>query len=107
MTMTPTVAGMRIADDLHLFEVSLAETLAFAGKLGATMTTARAELQVAPAVGQKAMLSFARIQAALLTVNGNTARMHESLRKVAAEVGIGPEETWVTGILRQVRSRAA
>lgn len=107
MTMTPVVAGMRIADDLHLFEASLAETLALAGKLCATMTGARTELQVAPSVGQKTMLRFARIQTALLTVNGDTARMHESLRSVAAEVGIGPEETFTTGILQRLGSRAA
>ena len=107
MTMTPVIAGMRIADDLHLFEASLAETLALAGKLGATMTGARNELQVAPAIGQRTMLRFAQIQTALLTVNGDTARMHQSLRSDAAEVGIGPEETYKTGILQRLGARAA
>ena len=107
MTMTPVIAGMRIADDLHLFEASLAETLALAGKLGATMTGARTELQVAPAIGHRTMLRFARIQTALLTINGDTARMHENLRTDAAEVGIGYGDTFTTAILRRLKARAA
>ena len=100
MTMTPAVAELRIANDLHQFEALLAETIALASKLSATMTGARAELQVAPALGHKTLLYFARVQTALLTANGNIARVHESLRGDAAEVGILYEDTPKTGILQ-------
>ena len=107
MTMTPAVAGLRIASDLHRFEALLAETIALAGKLSATMTGARAELEVAPSLGHKTMLYFARVQTALLTANGDTARVHESLRSDAAEVGIGYEETARAAILGRRHARAA
>lgn len=107
MTMTPAVAGLRIANDLHQFEALLAETIALAGKLSATMAGARAELQVAPALGHKTLLYFARVQTALLTANGDTARVHGSLRNDAAEVGILYEDTPKTGILPAGTSLAA
>lgn len=93
MTMTPAVAGMQITRDLHAFEAMLAQTLAAGAKLTATMANARAECEASPALGHKALLLAARIQSTLLTVNGDTARVHESLRGVAREVGIVIEDT--------------
>lgn len=107
MTMTPAVAALRIANDLHQFEALLAETLALAGKLSATMTGARAELKVAPTVGHKTLLYIARAQSALLNANADTARLHASLRHDAAEVGIVYEETTKTGILQSGNTVAA
>lgn len=104
MTMTPVVAGMHIAGDLHEFEALLAQTIAQASKLTATMTRARAEFQTAPSLGHKTLLYVARVQSALLNANGDTARVHESLRGVAREMGIVYENTPASGILG---SRAA
>lgn len=99
MTMTSAVAGMHIADELHEFEALLAQTIAQASKLTATMTRTRAELQTAPSLGHKTLLYIARVQGALLNANGDTARVHESLRDVAREVGIVYEPTPPAGIL--------
>ena len=93
MTMTSTVASQRISRDLHAFEAMLAQTLAAGAKLTATMTSARAECQASPVLGHKSLLYVARVQSALLNANGDTARVHESLRGVAREMGIVIEDT--------------
>ena len=107
MTMTPSVAGMKIARDLHEFEAMLALTLAAGAKLTATMTSARAECQASPALGHKSLLYAARIQNTLLTVNADTARVHESLRSVAREMGIVYEDTPPTRGILATRSTLA
>ena len=107
MTMTPTVAGLQITRDLHAFEARLAETLAAGARLTATMTNARAECQASPILGHKALLLTARIQTALLTANGDTARVHESLRGVAREMGIVIEDTPTSGVLAVPNQPAA
>ena len=100
MAMTPAVPSELITRDLHAFKAMLAQTLAAGAQLNATMAAARAEFDAVPALGHKAMLLAARIQNALLTANGDTARVHQSLREVAREVGIMPEDTGKqTGIL--------
>ena len=108
MTMTPAVAGHRITRDLHAFEAMLAQTLAAGAKLTATMTNARAECQASPVLGHKSLLYAARIQSALLNANGDTARVHESLRGVAREMGIVIEDTPpLKGVLVAPRTLAA
>lgn len=107
MTMTPTVASLQITRDLHAFEAMLAQTLAAGAKLTATMTSARAECQASPVLGHKSLLYVARVQSALLNANGDTARVHESLRGVAREMGICIEDTPpASGVLAAPRKLA-
>lgn len=91
MTMTVSVAQMRIARDLHSAEAALDDALLRQARLLETMITARRETGSEPFIGQEALLRLAKSQQAILDAGNEMARVHGRLRHIQSEVGGGDD----------------
>lgn len=91
MSMTKSVAQMRITSDLREAEKALDEALLRQSTLLSTMISARRETGVGPALGHDALLRLVKSQQTILTAGGDLARVHGSLLKIQQDV-LGYEE---------------
>lgn len=85
MTMTVSVASMRISREIRDAEAALDEALIRHANLFSSMVTARRETEVGPFTGHEALLRLARSQQSLLDAGGDLARVHGQLLEVQKE----------------------
>jgi hypothetical protein len=88
MTMSKTVAQMRIARELADAEASINEALLKQSQLFSTMIAARQETGVGAALGQDALLRLTRSQQTLLNAGGELARVHGRLLAIGRDLDV-------------------
>lgn len=88
MTMSKTVAQMRIARELQDAELSINEALLKQAQLFSTMVAARQETGVSPALGQDALLRLTKYQQSLLSAGGELARVHGRLLEIGKDLDV-------------------
>lgn len=88
MTMTKTVAQLRIARELADAEAALNEALLRQSNLFSTMLIARRDTGVGAGLGQDALLRLAKSQQTLLSAGGDLARVHGRLREIGEDLNV-------------------
>lgn len=112
MTMTKSVAQMRIARELADAEASLNDALLKQSQLFSTMLIARQETGVGAALGQDALLRLTRSQQTLLNAGGELARVHGRLLAIGRDLDVVrmdddcPGNSTQTGFLPETREYA-
>lgn len=91
MGMSPSVAQMRIVRDLREAEEALDNALLRQSALLTTMIEARRDTEVAPFVGQGALMRLTKSHQGLVTAGTDLARVHSNLLQVQGDV-LGYEE---------------
>lgn len=104
MTMTKSVASVRIAREMLDAEQALNDALLKQSSLFTSMLTARRDTTVDSFIGQDALLRLSRSQQSMLSAGGDLARVHSRLLEINREFGAGLHEcpdNWrePTGIL--------
>ena len=85
MTMTFSVANMRVARDVREAERALDEALLRHSELFASMVAARREAGLDPFTGHEALLRLTKSQQSLLDAGGDLARVHGQLLDIQRE----------------------
>jgi hypothetical protein len=88
MTMTKTIAQIRISRELADAEATLNEALLKQSQLFSTMLTARRDTGVGHALGQDALMRLAKSQQTLLSVGGDLARVHGRMLEVGKDLNV-------------------
>jgi hypothetical protein len=99
MTMTTSVAQLRITRDLHKAEAALDEALLRQSSLLTTMVSSRRDTAAGPFVGQEALLRLNKSQHALLMAASDLSRVHGKLLDIARETGSGNDNCPPNGSL--------
>lgn len=86
MSMTQTVAQLRITREIQEAESALNEALIRQSSLFTTLVTARRDTGVNAVTGQDALLRLTKSQQALLGAGGDLARVHSRLLQINREV---------------------
>lgn len=86
MTMSKSVARMRIARELQSAESALNDALLKQSSLFTTMVAARRDTEVEPFTGQDALLRLARSQQSLLSAGGDLARIHGKMLDISEKI---------------------
>jgi hypothetical protein len=86
MTMTTTVAQMRISREIQEAEAALDTALIKQSQLFTAMVAARRETGVAAFTGQDALVRLARSQQNLLEAGGDLAKVHYRMRKLNQDI---------------------
>lgn len=86
MSMSISVAQLRIARDLTEAEQALNDALIKQSSLFLSMLTARKETQSAAFLGHEALLRISKSQQSLLAAGGDLARAHNRMLNVQSEV---------------------
>lgn len=87
MSMTPSVAAMRIIRDLNTSELELDQAIASSATLLATMVQSRLETKSPMAIGQAAVMRMVRSLGSLSDARTDLIRAHGELLKVGQERG--------------------
>ena len=85
MTMSVSVAQMRIARELQAAELALDEALLKQSSLMATLISARREAGKSAFEGQAELMRLVKSQSSLLTAGGDLARVHGGLLDIGRE----------------------
>lgn len=88
MTMTKSVAQIRIARELAEAEATLNEALLKQSNLLSTMLIARRETGVGATLGHDALMRLVKSQQTLLTAGGDLARVHWRLLEIGKDLDV-------------------
>lgn len=88
MTMTKSVAHLRIARQLAEAEASLNAALIKQSQLFTTMVTARQETGVAATLGHDVLLRMTKSQMTMLSAGGDLARVHGRLLEIGRDLDV-------------------
>jgi hypothetical protein len=88
MTMTTTVAQLRITRELADAEASLNDALLKQSQLFATMIAARQATGVSPALGQDVLLRLTKAQQTMLSAGGDLARVHGRMVEIGRDMNL-------------------
>lgn len=88
MTMTTTVAQLRITRELADAEASLNEALLKQSQLFATMIAARQATGVSSALGQDVLLRLTKAQQTMLSAGGDLARVHGRMIEIGRDMNL-------------------
>lgn len=88
MTMTKSVAHIRIARELAEAEATLNEALLKQSNLLSTMLIARRETGTAASLGQDALMRLVKSQQTLLNAGGDLARVHGRLLEIGKDLDV-------------------
>ena len=88
MTMTTTVAQLRITRELAEAEASLNDALLKQSQLFATMIAARQATGVSPALGQDVLLRLTKAQQTMLSAGGDLARVHGRMLEIGRDMNL-------------------
>jgi hypothetical protein len=88
MTMTKSVAHLRIARQLADAEASLNDALIKQSQLFATMVAARKETGVATTLGHDVLLRMNKSQMTMLSAGGDLARVHGRLLEIGRDLDV-------------------
>ncbi|MGB7408713.1 MAG: hypothetical protein WA908_09410 [Pontixanthobacter sp.] len=91
MSMSVSVARMRIAREIQDAEAKLDEALIGQASLLTTIINARRETGGEPFEGHATLLRLHKSQQALLSAGGDLARVHAGLKEIQIEKGIFDE----------------
>jgi hypothetical protein len=86
MTMTTSVAQLRISREIQEAEAALDEALIKQSQLFTTLVAARRETGVAAFTGQDALVRLSRSQQSLLEAGGDLAKVHYRMRKLNQDI---------------------
>lgn len=88
MTMTKSVAHMRIARQLAEAEASLNDVLIKQSQLFSTMVAARQETGVDATMGHDILLRMTKSQMTMLSAGGDLARVHGRLLEIGRDLNV-------------------
>lgn len=88
MTMTPSIATMRISSSLRDAEAALDDALLKQAELMTTLVAARMEADAAPFTGQEQLMRLVKAQQALTASANDLARVHGGMLEVGREMGV-------------------
>ena len=86
MTMSTSVAQMRIAREMRDAESALDDSLLKQSSLLGTMLTARRATGSQPFLGQESLMRLAKSQQTLVSAGNDLARVHGNLLQVQEEI---------------------
>ncbi len=86
MTMTKSVAHLRIARQLAEAEASLNDVLIKQSQLFSTMVAARQETGVGATLGHDVLLRMTKSQMTMLSAGGDLARVHGRLLEIGRDL---------------------
>ncbi len=92
MSLTIETAAMRIRRQIRDAEHKTDEALRAQCALLNEMVNARSNTDVAPTIGQKAVIRINAAQRSLIQSQNNLLRTHDALTEIYREVGLGNEE---------------
>lgn len=92
MSMTRTVAQLRITREIQEAEAALNEALLRQSSLFSSLVAALRDTGVGSFVGQDALLRLAKSQQSLLSAGGDLARVHGRLLDINRETGGGIDD---------------